>query len=312
MTIPEFVQLIHPYCCGEDGRSKGEFMAIVIGKIIEDGSEDNCPVLNASKTFLRSIYRGDDSLPLESARIMLSHIDKEKFAGFVSERLTIDSAGTLSEKLITLGFANDGSCDDLGEVCANIFEDALEVIVNSDGQVVSGKKSLRDKTVDAITQLRAQLDQVKPTPITPPPIIGDEEMVYVKALYAAYGDRSKVSGFSSAHLMMPEYEAFKDDFSDRRIDYFSAETIRRGVQEVFDGRFSDQFDVLKQETYDGIKNTVRRSFPDGYEKMLAVMEQAVLIPVEQYLLSNTKYWIGNSIMCGVCHHLVNDGRVKWV
>lgn len=48
------------------------------------------------------------------------------------------------------------------------------------------------------------------------------------------------------------------------------------------------------------------------ERMLAVMEQAVVAPVTNYILSASPYWISGKIKKGVCHHLVNDGKLKWI
>ena len=50
----------------------------------------------------------------------------------------------------------------------------------------------------------------------------------------------------------------------------------------------------------------------GYERMLAVMNQAAIMPLENYLLSASPYWISGNIKKGVCHHLVNARKLKWV
>lgn len=187
----------------------------------------------------------------------------------------------------------------------------LKGIVNETDirSVASPEMDSIDSAAEAIIELRDRIDEIKPEAVDPPDEIQPEESKYILALLAAYGSAEGLSAFSEDQL---EQYGYADDLAERRIDYFAAETIRRGVQELFNGKFSDQFDVLKKETYDGVKNTARRRFQDGYERMLAVMEQVVTVPVEQYLLSHTKYWIGNSIMCGVCHHLVNDDKLRWV
>ena len=77
-------------------------------------------------------------------------------------------------------------------------------------------------------------------------------------------------------------------------------------------KLSNQFDVLKEETLSGVKDTARRQHPNGYEKMLSVMEHATTLPVDNYLLCKSPYWISGKIKKGVCHHLVNDGKLKWV
>ncbi len=46
--------------------------------------------------------------------------------------------------------------------------------------------------------------------------------------------------------------------------------------------------------------------------MLSVMEKVTSLSVDNYLLSKSPFWISGKIKKGVCHHLVNDGKLKWV
>ena len=80
-----------------------------------------------------------------------------------------------------------------------------------------------------------------------------------------------------------DYPDYADDLDDRRVDYYSAASIQRGVLELGSNRLSNQFDVLKEEIFDGVKDTARKSHPNGYERMLSVMEQAVKISAPNYL-----------------------------
>lgn len=138
----------------------------------------------------------------------------------------------------------------------------------------------------------------------------DDEQKYINELYLAYADAEGLSAFSEDDLScFPDYA---EDLDERRIDFYAAETIRRGVLELGSGKLSDQFNVLKGETFDGVKDTAKRTHPNGFDHMLAVMEQAVNAPVNNYLLSSSPYWISGKIKKGVCHHLVNDGKLVWV
>lgn len=111
---------------------------------------------------------------------------------------------------------------------------------------------------------------------------------------------------------MAQYDEYNEDREDRRIDYFAADSIRQGIRELYSDGYTNQFTVLKEETWAGIRNTARKSYPNGYEKMLNVMEQAAIIQVAQYTLSRSPNWISNRIKMGVCHFLVNDNILKWV
>lgn len=44
-----------------------------------------------------------------------------------------------------------------------------------------------------------------------------------------------------------DYPDYADDLDDRRVDYYSAASIQRGVLELGSNRLSNQFDVLKEE-----------------------------------------------------------------
>ncbi len=149
-----------------------------------------------------------------------------------------------------------------------------------------------------------------PEQINPPEELLEEEQPYIRELYAAYGDKEGITDFCETHLA--QYDEYHEDRNERRIDYFAADTVRHGVEELYSGKFKNQFEVLKGETLAGVRNTARRSYPNGYEKMLGVMEQAVNIQVSQYLLSHSPYWLSNKIKMGVCHFLVNDNKLRWV
>lgn len=312
MTLSEFALLLFPICKDEEVRYKGEFMSVFISRIMVEGTEDSCPVLSSDPNYMRSILRGAEPFPKESANAMLTHINKGRFEEYLQEKLEAISLEKQLELGDALGLRDDHSVAGICAHCSDLYESLLKDIVN-DVTVSSKSVSTRDSfdlATDAIKELRDRIEEVKPEAVEPPSEIQPEEQKYIRALFSAYGSAENIPDFSAQHLA--QYNNYAEDLTDRRIDYFAAETIRRGVQELFNGRFSDQFDVLKDEIYNGVKNTVRRSFPNGYDRMLVVMERALDVPVEQYLLNNTKYWIGNSIKCGVCHHLVNDDRLRWV
>ena len=126
----------------------------------------------------------------------------------------------------------------------------------------------------------------------------------------AYGDAEGMNVFSANDL--PSFPDYEEDLNGRRIDFYAAESIRRGVLELGSGSLTDQFDVLKSETLVGVIDTAKRTHPNGYERMLAVMEQAISTPMTNYVLSSSPYWIGGKIKKGVCHHLVNDGKLSWI
>jgi len=198
----------------------------------------------------------------------------------------------------------------LAEVYLVAICNGTNKIDNAGSTTISNKKKSKDP-FQALDELEASINRL-PAPVqkTPPKQILQEEQPYISELYAAYGDKEGITDFCETHLA--QYDEYKEDREDRRIDYFAADSIRQGIRELNSDGYINQFTVLKDETWAGIKNTAKKSYPNGYEKMLSVMEQAAVVQVAQYTLSRSPNWISNRIKMGVCHFLVNDNILKWV
>ena len=147
--------------------------------------------------------------------------------------------------------------------------------------------------------------------MSPPEAIQPEEHKYIAALYCAYADAEGLDVMDDNSIQ--SFAEYLEDLKDRRIDYFAAESIRRGIEELHSDMLGGQFEELKKATYAGVKDTERsRKHANGYERLLAVMEKAVDAPVATYLLSKSPYWISSEIKKGACHFLVNEDKLKWV
>ena len=134
-------------------------------------------------------------------------------------------------------------------------------------------------------------------------------MVYISQLLTAYAEAAGVVELSRNAL--GEYPTYKNDLRQRRKEYYAAETIRRGTREVFRKSDPDHFELLKDETYDGIFDVYSQEYRHGYERLLKVMAQVSAIQINKSPLSKLQ-WTGSKEMKGVCHILVNDGVIKWV
>ena len=168
-----------------------------------------------------------------------------------------------------------------------------------------------EESLDLIKDINAKISALpSPAQVPVPSVATSNEQAYIGELLKAYGDAEGIADFTETELQT--HEEYQEDLDDRRIDYYAAVSVERGVMELDADNLSDQFDVLKEETFDGVKDTVRKSYANGYEKMLSVMEHASILTFENYLLSRSPYWISSKIKKGVCHHLVNDGKLKWV
>ena len=163
-----------------------------------------------------------------------------------------------------------------------------------------------EQTIDILESILAAIP--RPTMVPPPPDPAEEESNYIKELCRAYADRDGLESYDVTDLSQDDQE----DLSDRRIDYFAAESIRRSASELTQPSLQGQFYVLKDEMKESVKDIPKLPHANGYECMLDVMTQAANAPIEEYLLKNAPGWISKKIKKGICHFLVNEGKLKWV
>ena len=134
------------------------------------------------------------------------------------------------------------------------------------------------------------------------------EQPYVYALLKAYGDAEH--GTEITMELLDSYPKYKRHFQRQRDDYFAAEAVRRGTRDFYSKNDPDQFQVLKDEIYDGIIDIYEEDWDNGLIRVRNVMAQASKVAVSRCWLSRDTDWIGNAQKKGVCHILVNDGRLK--
>lgn len=147
-----------------------------------------------------------------------------------------------------------------------------------------------------------------PTPILPPNEIDLDEMPYVLALLEAYSDELGVQISDVKELEI--YNTYFENLNRQRKDYYSAETIRRFVRDTLTD--SQQFNVLKDEVYNGIIDTHEQDYDSGYKRLIEDLKQAAIINTSKCMLDSKLHCIGISERKGVCHMLVNDNKLRWV
>jgi len=309
VTFSEFAQMLYPFC--GNGKYQSDLVVALVGNIVEEADDGSCALLDKAPEYLARIFSGTKPFPKRDATFVLGHLNKYNFENYISE-LTDDGIEGLRAALIERGFTVSKKYE-VAAKCADIFAE----IIN---ECASGTRATRAKTAtqlkasdpfEALKSAEALLATIPaPRQVAPPVIPLPEEQPYISELYAAYGDKEGIVDFCETHL--PQFDEYDEYMKDRRIDYFAAESIRRGVSELYSGEYANQFDILKTETLDGVKNTARKTFPNGYERLLGVMEQATRIEVRKYILSQSPNWISSRIKMGVCHFLVNENKLRWV
>ena len=95
--------------------------------------------------------------------------------------------------------------------------------------------------------------------------------------------------------------------SNERRYYFAAEAVRRGTRDIY--KKDDQFNVLKEETFEAVKEIWKRRAYNGLERLSNVLIRAEEIRPDRCWLCRDTDWIGMAQKKGICHFLVNDGKI---
>jgi hypothetical protein len=140
----------------------------------------------------------------------------------------------------------------------------------------------------------------------PPEEIGDKETVYVRALLDAYAQHSAQPIASVDALKIGStLGALREHFGDARREFYSAEALRSFSRDSLPPR---EFERLQQHVRDGVIDVARAAHDDAYRRVLAVVAMAKLISLDAHALNSC---VGPLDRGGICHQLVNDGRLRW-
>jgi hypothetical protein len=135
-------------------------------------------------------------------------------------------------------------------------------------------------------------------PLVPQP----EEVEYLDQLRRAYGE-ARGEPFATVDAVLAD-EEYGPDLGDQRTRFFEASFFKRFHRDNTDMAALDAF---QQDVYHGVIGVHRRRHPNGFDRLCAVMDHASLMPAA----------IGGKlargpVRQGVCHHLANEGTMKWM
>ena len=304
MVFSEYATGLSPFL--SFGKSDYDFFTELIGNFIKDAAMDACKILKRKDDTKYRYVRGDCLIKSNDAQYLYNHRDIDKFTKWLGDRMDdSDSFENVADWLHKNGIDTKEPDSACAELLASIFLDSSK---GSKSDQADQESAIDMQLIEDIQKKIELLPRPADVPV--PKEATQDERVYIKELYNAYGDAEGLDSFSEKDLS--SYPEYAEDLDDRRIDYYAAESIRRGVLELKGNKLIGQFEVLKNETLDGVKDTAKRTHINGYEHMLAVMEQAVNAPISNYILCASPYWINGKIKKGVCHHLVNDGKLVWI
>jgi hypothetical protein len=86
--------------------------------------------------------------------------------------------------------------------------------------------------------------------------------------------------------------------------FYSAESLARFSRDNFGGAF----DKVKEHVADVVIDVAAGDHVDGFIRVLKTTEAAALIALPQ---SELFPYVSPSDKKGICHHLANDGRLRW-
>lgn len=329
MNFSKFAKLIYSYIGA--GRDYPNYVLFLTGLIMSDPSnekemadaaedKDN-PLSSLSGSSLSKIYNGDRVIGIKNASVIHGRFDKTKFVDAIYA-LTDDLKEKLQRALSEYGIASRP--DNVDEVCADIFGQLINNLSNGNAEITIETGTKRDSTGNRITEVplaMAYFESGKlhvggetitlPIQLVPSSAIASHEQPYINALCNAYADALSKDSITKDDIdTLPR--KYQENFRDQRKYYYGAESIQRSVREVYeDGE--NQFNILKDDAYEGIKETHLDSFPNGYERLRAVLKKITSTTLDKSTLTRIKNLIGNLEKKGICHILVNDNKIEsWV
>lgn len=285
-------------------RTHTAFIHGIAKHCVPKGVSDDLAVAYYEPSYITQMWQNKMKLSEEDATLIIDKWDEKRLGNFLESNLVEAREQDLFNTLSQLGYQGCADPEDMVSFCVNMLYESIKeripVTVGTNTNVILQRL---DKILGELRELPA------PIPIEVPEEETEEEMVYIGELYRAYSEEEgcEINGDN-----IGEYEDFAEDLKDRRIQYFAAESVRRGLEGLYVENLDNQFEVLKQETLDGVKNTWKKRYPSGYQRMLSVMDTALTIQVTNYILGNVPKWISNDIRQGVCHFLVKEGKLYWV
>jgi len=271
---------------------------------------------------LGKIFRGDDAVSQNDASKIISFFNP---VGFIDrfDALPEDT----KEKMIS-DFQKKGI--KFGESEASeILVAEFKEIVFSIAQGSQGSTSQNVPRVDARGRLIGEIaptsvfldrtanmivigeTKIKVTPILMTDEIRPEEQKYIAALLEAYAELKHTEKLTIEDLMH-DYCFLYEDLQNQRQFFFDAASVYQAVRDAFqDG--DQEFDILKKEAYEGIRETYIGQYSDGFERLRQVLIKITNTSFQRTELVKFTHLIGNSEKKGICHMLVEDKRIRsWV
>ncbi|MBY6269793.1 ABC-three component system protein [Parageobacillus thermoglucosidasius] len=146
----------------------------------------------------------------------------------------------------------------------------------------------------------------RPKAEKPPKTLDESErnLPYVIELLKAYSEHENTCFPTVESLNGNEY--LKDHFQRQRVDYHSAQSLKRFSRDEFIDE--DPYTEAKEEIYSGVVDICLQDYKSGLIRVNTTLSEARKISLDGNELGK----INPSDKSGMCHELVNEFRLKWV
>lgn len=322
MNFSEFVNVLFHY--KPKRMAKAEFVrnitdAYFSEKENDKGVKQQNPVYDYKDRMLQYIFNGEKHISQDVAQVLAGGVDREQFEGYFDE-YSYDALENICSELGKYGF--DAAPDNVAKVCSSILDQIICHIAAGESEdvtkidYVKRESGRRIKDVPLATvELRGDKLYIGGETITLDPLLLDEKetdtsLRYIQAFYEACESalHCKVDE-STIHTLSPRYQAIYKDTNDA---FFLADAIDHRVRETFDDG-AEEFEKLKQDEWNGISVTYWNTYANGFDRLLAVLNQAVCVNLTDSCLIQIRNLINTLARKGICHILVNDGVIEsWV
>lgn len=317
MDLKDYIQMIIKL---KKEAKNGDFLLSLIDAFIRNPFSNEIienPLLKYESTeTLRGICNGNKLLSKKCASEIYSLYQKDKLMSFFYHRT--DNFDDLKYKILKYGF----EIDEDNDVPSTLADLLAKIIENTSKGIRQTYPPLREFNphninVDAFKNIFIKNDILYinnqaielPNYLTPEKIKIDYSLPYVIELFQIYSHLSNTPIQTIDDLKkFPEIESH---FNEQSRCYYLAEAMKNYLKTLFtDGE--EHFNILKEEIFDSIFETSKDlSLTNSYQKLKNVLEMVTKATLNSSILLNIKGLVTIKEKKGICHILVNEGRITW-
>ena len=190
MIFSEYALGLLPYISGKS--SKGEYLTELIGNFIQDGAMDACPILQAKADTKCRYINGTRRISPQNAQYLYNHRDIDKFSKWLGDR--IDDSDSF-ENVADWLHENGIDTKEPDSACANLLESIfLDASKSTKSNPTDQETAIDMQLIEDIQKKIKQLPRPADVPV--PKEATQDERIYIKELYKAYGDAEGINSFS--------------------------------------------------------------------------------------------------------------------